>query len=124
MEQVRQSARARGAEIRRAPLEDAPEGWVYNPSSWAQRVPICVLAFLGFLVAGWITLFQWGVLPTIWEPFFGSGSSTILTSSVSHALSIRIGALTIPDGGLGALGYLADAVFGLAGGPARWKRIP
>jgi hypothetical protein len=125
MNHVQESARRLGPQIPHDPLEDAPAGWVYNPSSWAQRVPICVLAFLGFLVAGWMTLFQWDVLSAIWEPFFGQGSQTILTSHVSHALSIRITEeLIITDAGLGALGYLADAIFGLAGGPARWKRMP
>jgi hypothetical protein len=117
MDSVRQSARRHPGEIRRDPREDAPEGWVYNPSSWAQRAPICILAFIGFLIAGWMGLYQWGVIPTVWEPFFGRGSRTILTSSVSHVLPV-------PDAVLGAAGYLADAVFGLMGGTARWKRLP
>jgi hypothetical protein len=97
--------------------DEAPEGWVYNPSAWSQRIPIAVLAFIGFGIAVWLTLFQIGVLPTIWEPFFGAGSRTILTSGVSYLLPV-------PDAALGALGYLADAVFGLVGGTARWKRQP
>ncbi len=32
--------------------------------------------------------------------------------------------LPIPDAALGALGYLADAVFGLAGGTVRWSTQP
>ena len=117
MDGVRQQAEQERAEIRRDPMEDAPPGWAYNPSSWAQRAPICILAFLGFVIAGWLTLFQLGVLPVIWEPFFGGGSRTILTSRVSHLLPV-------PDAALGAAGYLADAVFGLMGGTARWKRLP
>ncbi len=80
-------------------------------------MPIVLLAFAGFCVATWLTLFQLGVLPTIWEPFFGAGSRTILQSRVSHLLPV-------PDAALGAAGYLADAVFGLMGGTARWKRLP
>jgi uncharacterized membrane protein len=117
MNAVRESAKREGARIERDRLEHAPEGWVYNPSSWAQRVPICILAFIGFAVATWLTLFQIKAIPTIWEPLFGEGSRRILTSRVSHILPV-------PDAALGALGYLADAVFGLVGGTNRWRRMP
>ncbi len=117
MGQVRQQAREQGSASERERLTDTPAGWVYNPSAWSQRVPIALLALVGFGIAGWLTLFQVGVLPGIWEPFFGTGSRTILTSRVSHVLPI-------PDAALGALGYLADAVFGLIGGTARWRRMP
>lgn len=114
---VRESARAQGSEIKFDPLERAPPGWAYNPSSWRQRAPICLLALCGFGIATWLSLFQVGLLQTIWEPLFGGGSRVILTSSVSHILPV-------PDAALGALGYLADAVFGLMGGTARWRRMP
>lgn len=118
MDAVRQSALEQGGEeMRRDPLEDAPAGWVYNPSAWSQRVPICVLAFIGFIVAGWMGLFQLNATGPVPEPIFGEGTNKILTSKVSKFLPI-------PDAVLGALGYLADAIFGLAGGTARWKRIP
>ena len=99
MGRVRRSARQPPEEIRRDPLEDAPPGWVYNPSAWSQRVPIAVLATIGFGIAGWLALFQLGALPAIWEPFFGDGSRTILTSGVSRMLPV-------PDAALGAFGYL------------------
>ena len=117
MGQMRPHAGEQGSAIEHEELTDTPTGWVYNPSAWSQRVPIALLALVGFGIAGWLTLFQVGVLPTIWEPFFGAGSRTILTSRVSHVLPI-------PDAALGALGYLADAVFGLIGGTARWRRMP
>jgi hypothetical protein len=98
-------------------LEHAPAGWVHNPSAWPQRIPIVVLALIGFLLAGWLSLFQLEVIGSIWDPFFGDGSRRILTSSVSQVLPV-------PDAVLGALGYLADAVFGLVGGTARWRRKP
>lgn len=41
----------------------------------------------------------------------------ILTSSISRVLPI-------PDAALGGLGYLLDAVTGLVGGTARWRRMP
>jgi hypothetical protein len=90
---------------------------VYNPSRWGQRVPIAVLALVGFVVAGWLALFQTGVVPWVWEPFFGDGSRRILTSRISTILPVS-------DATLGALGYLVDAVFGLYGGTARWRDRP
>lgn len=95
----------------------APPGWSYNPSSWAQRLPIVGLAVLGLAIALYLALFQWGVVGTVWEPFFGNGSRIILQSRVSHLLPI-------PDAALGALGYLVDAVTGIIGGRERWRRMP
>ncbi len=53
----------------------------------------------------------------MWEPFFGDGSQTVLTSKASHVLPV-------PDAVLGALSYVADAVTGAIGGTKRWKTMP
>lgn len=97
--------------------EAIPPGWDYNPASWGQRIPIVVLAIIGFGIAGYMALYQLNVFSTVWEPFFGDGSRKILNSSVSHILPI-------PDAALGALGYLADAVTGVIGGTRRWRTMP
>jgi hypothetical protein len=97
--------------------EGVPPGWSYNPSTWPERLPIVGLATLGFLIAGYLALYQWDVFSTVWEPFFGDGSWIILNSGVSRILPI-------PDGALGALGYLADAVTGVIGGAKRWRTMP
>ncbi|CAN5729010.1 hypothetical protein BH24CHL8_BH24CHL8_11070 [soil metagenome] len=94
-----------------------PPGWDVNPASWRQRLPIVGLALLGAAIASYLTLFQLGILPEVFEPFFGDGSRRILTSSVSRILPI-------PDAALGALGYLADAVAGIIGGTRRWRTMP
>ena len=96
---------------------DIPPGWDYNPGSWPQRIPIIILAVIGFLIASYLALYQLKVFDTVWEPFFGDGSKKILNSPVSHALPI-------PDGALGAIGYLVDAVAGAIGGRRRWKTMP
>ncbi|MGE0407443.1 MAG: vitamin K epoxide reductase family protein [Candidatus Korobacteraceae bacterium] len=94
-----------------------PPGWDYNPSTWPQRIPIVVLAVIGFVIAAYLALYQWRIVTRVWEPFFGDGSERILNSGISHVLPI-------PDAALGALGYLADAVTGLIGGRARWRTMP
>lgn len=94
-----------------------PPGWDYNPASWGQRLPIVALALLGFLIALYLTLYQVKVLPDVWEPFFGDGSRKILNSKISRILPV-------PDAALGAMGYLADAVFGVVGSTRRWRTMP
>lgn len=116
---------ARQHRLRREPVRTArrerdgacPPGWAYNPSAWSQRLPIIVLAVLGFGVATYLTLYQVDLIGDVWEPFFGDGSRTILDSRASRVLPV-------PDALLGALGYLADAVTGAIGGKDRWRRMP
>lgn len=98
-------------------ISDNPPGWRYNPSTFDQRIPIAALAMVGFAVATYLSLYQWRIIQTVWEPFFGNGSRVILNSSVSHILPI-------PDAALGALSYLADAVTGIIGGRDRWRTMP
>ena len=97
--------------------DHTPPGWTYNPSTWPQRLPIIGLAALGAAVATYLTLFQIEVIGSVWDPFFGEGSETILTSRVSYVLPI-------PDAALGALSYLVDAVTGAIGGRDRWRSMP
>jgi uncharacterized membrane protein len=75
------------------------------------------LAILGFAIATYLSLFQLELISDVWEPFFGDGSRVILTSRVSHVLPI-------PDAALGAFSYLVDAVAGIVGGRARWRKMP
>lgn len=94
-----------------------PAGWTYNPSSWKQRAPIIGLAFAGFLMARYLSAFQLGHIRSVWEPVFGKGSETILTSEVSRWFPVS-------DAGLGAWSYLVDAISGAIGGTRRWHRMP
>ena len=94
-----------------------PPGWEKNPSTWSERLPIVGLALIGFAIATYLALYQWQVLATVWEPFFGEGSVTILNSRISHILPV-------PDAALGAFGYFLDAATGVIGGRARWRTMP
>jgi uncharacterized membrane protein len=97
---------------------EIPPGWDYNPSVWSQRYPIIVLSLIGVAIAGYLALYQIGVLDSVWEPFFGDGSRRILTSWVSELLH------PVPDAALGAVGYLVDAITGAIGGSRRWRTMP
>lgn len=94
-----------------------PPAWQYNPSSWAQRVPLVVIGFLGFCIALYLGMYQLHVIDNVWEPFFGDGSKKVLNSELSRVLPV-------PDAILGALGYLLDVVTGIIGGTKRWKTMP
>ncbi|HET6576633.1 MAG TPA: vitamin K epoxide reductase family protein [Fimbriiglobus sp.] len=101
--------------------QDAPPGWGYNPSSWPQRLPIVVVAAVGALIAGYLTLYQAGVFPTVWDPVFGRGSEVVLNSWVATWSERTFG---VSDAALGALGYFADALTGVIGGARRWRTMP
>ena len=80
-----------------------------NPSAYSRRVPLLVLAALGLVISAYLSAFQIGLVKTVWEPFFGSGSEQVLTW------------LPIPDAILGVLAYATDIVLELLGGQNRWR---
>lgn len=95
--------------------------WRFNPSSWRQRIPICMLALAAFGIAVYMALYQWRVLGDVWDPVFGAQTKAVLDSAVSHRMWRAVG---IPDAALGAIGYLSEAVFALAGSTRRWQFRP
>jgi uncharacterized membrane protein len=100
--------------------------FAYNPSSWGQRVPICLIAMIGFAVAIVLGLYQWRLLDFVWDPFFSgkdglNGSESVVTSDTSKQMERWF---HIPDGVFGAIAYLGDALFGLAGSTRRWQYRP
>lgn len=100
---------------------EIPPGWDYNPSAWSQRIPIVLLALVGVVVAGWLALYQQEYVDTVWEPFFGDGTRTIVRES---GFSEFFEQFPIGDAALGALSYLLDAVTGAIGGTERWRTMP
>lgn len=103
--------------MKQSQQNNIPPGWDYNPATWGQRLPIVIWALIGFCIAGYLALYQLRIIPSVWEPFFGDGSVTILNSEVSHILPI-------PDAALGAFAYFIDALAGVIGGTRRWKTLP
>ena len=95
--------------------------WDYNPSAWSQRIPIAILAMIGFAISAYLALFEWGLISSVWDPRFGEGTERVLTSDVAHRLHRWFG---IPDAAMGAVAYLGDAVLGMAGSTRRWQYRP
>jgi hypothetical protein len=93
----------------------------YNPSAWSQRLPICLLALVAFFIAAYMALYQWRLIPDVWDPIFGDQSRAVLDSDVSHRMKSWF---RIPDAALGAFAYLGDAILGLAGSTRRWQYRP
>lgn len=101
-----------------------PPGWDNNPSSWYQRFPIILLAFIGFFISRYLAAYQLGHIDAVWEPFFvGTGiegknaTEEIITSDLSEAWPI-------PDAGLGGIVYALEIMLGLLGGTRRWRTMP
>ncbi len=93
----------------------------YNPSAWSQRVPICLLGAVAFVIATYMALYQWRLIDSVWDPFFGDGSHRVLDSDVSETMRQYI---RVPDAALGAFGYLSEVVLGLVGSTRRWQYRP
>lgn len=95
--------------------------WDYNPSAWSQRIPIALLALVGFVISAYMALFEWGLISSVWDPVFGDSTERVLASDVAHRLHRWFG---IPDAAMGAVAYLGDAVLGMAGSTRRWQYRP
>lgn len=101
----------------RAEEPSIPPGWSYNPSSWAQRAPIALLAFLCWMFSRYLAAFELGYISTAWDPFFHQGTMDVLTSKVSNAFPL-------PDAGMGAFAYTLEFLSTCQGGKARWRTDP
>jgi hypothetical protein len=76
---------------------------------------------VAFAIASYLAAYQWGWVASVWDPVFGNQSQRVLDSDVSESMRRW---LRIPDGVLGAIAYLSDAVFALAGSTRRWQYRP
>lgn len=94
-----------------------PPGWSYNPSSWAQRIPIALFAFICWMISRYLSAYQLGYIDVIWDPFFHPGTRAVLESDVSKAFPVS-------DAGLGAFAYTLEFFSTLQGGKTRWRTSP
>src|SRR5687767_1591409 len=60
--------------------------WKHNPSAWSQRIPICILAGVAFLIASYMALYQWRLVESVWDPIFGEQTRHVLDSEVSEKM--------------------------------------
>jgi hypothetical protein len=102
-------------------LEIVAPPWNYNPSAWSQRIPLCLFAAVAFLISSYMALYQWRLIDNVWDPIFGEQTRRVLDSDVSGRMQ---GWFHVPDAALGAIAYLGDLVFGLAGSTRRWQYRP
>lgn len=82
---------------------------------------MALLAAVATLISLYLGLYQWKVIPTIWDPLFGNGSMQVLDSPLSHEITRWI---RIPDAMLGVFAYFSDLIFSLAGSKERWQDRP
>lgn len=106
-----------------APLEPTASEPTFrrNPSSMRQRIPIALLGLFAAAVSSYLAAYQWGWVDSVWDPFFGSGAETVLSSEESEIMKCWIG---IPDAALGTWAYLTEAGFAFAGSERRWQFRP
>lgn len=96
---------------------EIPPGWTYNPSSWHQRAPMIITAFLGWMISRYLAAYQFGYIKDAWDPFFGNSTAQVLTSDVSRMWPIS-------DAGLGAAAYTFEMLMAWMGGRTRWRSMP
>ncbi len=87
-----------------------PPGFDKNPTAWPRRIFLAVLASLGLGVSTYLALFQIGIIPSVWDPFFRS----------PKVLEF----LGFPDAALGAMAYGTEIVLSFIGGRDRWRSAP
>lgn len=87
-----------------------------GPSSWLHRLPVVVFATLGCAISVYLSLYELGMMRTVWEPFFGGGSQLILGTTART--------MPVPDAVLGAFAYFVEAIAVSLGGEHRWRDTP
>lgn len=90
----------------------------YNPSVWSQPVPIVILAGIAFLISTYMDLYQWRLIPEVWDPISGEGTRMVPDSDVSEIFRRW---MRVPDAAPGAGAYFGDAIYGLAGMTRSWQ---
>jgi hypothetical protein len=101
-----------------APAKGFEDKMGHHPSSLSKRVPIAALSAIGAALAGYLTCYQLGLIDSVWEPFFGNGSRTILRDSAIARF------LPVPDAALGIVAYALEAILELIGNDERYRSLP
>ena len=76
---------------------------------------------VAFFIASYMGLYQWRLIDSAWDPIFDDQTAKVLDSNVSERMRRWF---LVPDAIFGAVAYLGDAIFGLAGSTRRWQYRP
>jgi len=101
-----------------------PPGFTYNPSSWPQRLPIALLAFVGWMLSRYMAAYQLGYIDTVWDPFFVNPSLPYADETLDVITSKVAKSFPIPDAGLGAFAYSLEMISAFKGSTRRWRTEP
>jgi len=101
-----------------------PPGWSYNPSGWAQRAPIIVLAVVGLYVSRYLAGYQLGHIPALWDPFFAGSATDPRNGTEEIVTSWGSTAFPVSDAAVGGYTYLLEILTGLVGSRQRWRTMP
>ena len=96
---------------------ETPEGWSFNPSEWSPRLVTVSLALVCWVLARYMSAYQLGYIDHVYDPFFGDGTTKVITSSVAKMCPVS-------DAGLGALVYSLEFILGFMGSDRRWRTMP
>lgn len=96
---------------------ETPEGWSFNPSDWSPRLITVSLAMVCWFLSRYMSAYQLGYIDHVYDPFFGDGTTKVITSSVAHMCPVS-------DAGLGALVYSLEFILGWMGSNRRWRTMP
>ncbi len=94
-----------------------PEGWSFNPSERGPRIVTVSLAMVCWFLARYMSAYQLGYIDHVCDPFFGDGTTKVISSNLSKQFPIS-------DAGLGALVYSLEFVLGWMGSDRRWRTMP
>lgn len=96
---------------------EIPSGWSFNPSEWGPRVVTVSLAMICWFLARYMSAYQLGYIDHVFDPFFGDGTTKVITSNLAKSFPIS-------DAGLGALVYSLEFILGWTGSNRRWRTMP
>jgi hypothetical protein len=97
--------------------DDLPPGWSHDPSRWGQRLPLVVLALIGFAAAGHFT-----PIATASERLLGDAGRVLLAAH--RPAAPPYGTAAVPWTAFAAAGYALAAIVVLLGGARRWRTAP
>ncbi len=98
-------------------MAELPLGWNYNPGAWSQRLPLALLALLGFVLSTWFAFYSPALLSSS-VPFFTFSARFHFVPAALRRL------FASPEMGVSACGFILQTLGSLVGGTRRWRTHP